>query len=123
MEFIEYTKKLNQEVIELQDSDEDIILEDLIPNYPVKYLDTVNEIITNINLPKGVLNCMIMKVIKEKSGELPTFNYFKKVSESWIKDNVFSTIDAIKYITTLVESDKKETANAKNNDNGGFKEL
>lgn len=114
----------NEELINyLENASPSIILEDLIPNYPVKYLDTVNEIITNINLPKGVLNCMIMKVIKEKSGELPTFNYFKKVSESWIKDNVFSTIDAIKYITTLVESDKKETANAKNNDNGGFKEL
>ncbi|MBQ9124894.1 MAG: DnaD domain protein [Acholeplasmatales bacterium] len=114
----------NEELINyLENASPSIILEDLIPNYPVKYLDIVNEIISNINLPKGVLNCMIMKVIKEKSGELPAFNYFKKVSESWIKDNVFSTIDAIKYITTLVESDKKEATNAKNNDNGGFKEL
>ena len=112
----------NEELINyLENASPSIILEDLIPNYPVNYLDIVNEIISNINLPKGVLNCMIMKVIKEKSGELPAFNYFKKVSESWIKDNVFSTIDAIKYITTLVESDKKEATNAKNNDNGGFK--
>ena len=114
----------NEDLINyLENASPSIMLEDLITNYPVKYLDIVNEIISNINLPKGVLNCMIMKVIKEKSGELPAFNYFKKVSESWSKDNVFSTIDAIKYITTLVESDKKEATNAKNNDNGGFKEL
>ena len=99
------------------------ILDDLIPNYPIKYLETINEIINNIELPKGVLNCMIMKIIKEKSGELPTFNYFKKVSESWIKDNVFSTIDAIKYITTLVEKTDEGVQRNKNNDNGGFNEL
>ena len=75
------------------------ILEELVPNFPASYLNTINDIYSNIDLPRGVLNCMIIKIIKEKSGELPSLAYFKKVSESWIKDSVFTTIDAMKYVT------------------------
>ena len=86
-------------------------LEDIIPNYPPKYLDIINDIYINIELPRGVLNCMIMKIVKEKGGELPSLKYFQKVSESWIKDNIFSTDAAIKYVTEYKNNDddsKKE---------------
>ena len=46
-----------------------------------------------------------IKVLKDKSGELPSLAYFKKVALSWGKDNVLSTADAVKYITTLKGSD------------------
>ena len=64
---------------------------------------------------------MIIKVVKDKSGELPKVNYFKKVSESWIKDSIFTTKDAMKYITTA----KIDEENTKTivDDNGGFEEL
>ena len=96
-------------------------LESLVPNYPSSYLDTILDIYQNIALPRGVLNCMIIKVVKDKSGELPKVNYFKKVSESWIKDSIFTTKDAMKYITTA----KIEEENTKTivDDNGGFEEL
>ena len=77
------------------------ILNNLMPEYPEKYLSTVNDIYANIDLPKGVLNCMIIKVLKEKSGELPTLSYFRKVSETWISNNIFTTADAIRYSTTF----------------------
>lgn len=99
----------------------DEILESIVPNYPSSYLDTVIEIYQNISLPRGVLNCMIMKVVKDKSGELPKLNYFKKVSESWINDNIFTTSDAIKYITTAKFDGGNNSSS--NNDNGGFEEL
>ena len=88
------------------------ILENLMPNFPAKYLNTINDIYANIDLPRGVLNCMIIRVLKEKSGELPTLAYFMKVSESWIKDNVFTTVDAIKYSTKFVEKQGKETSSS-----------
>lgn len=102
------------------------LLDDVSPNYPEKYLQTINDIYANIDLPRGVLNCMIMKVIKDKSGELPNLVYFKRVSESWIKDNVFSTADAIKYVTTLNykgEEHKKKNDINDFDDNGGFDSL
>ena len=97
------------------------LLDAQLNSYPVDYLDTINQIYTEIELPRGVLNCMILKVLKDKSGELPRVNYFKRVSESWIKDNVFSTIDAIRYTTTL--KDGSESNNDDTDDNGGFREL
>ena len=77
------------------------ILANMMPDFPAKYLNTVNDIYANIDLPRGVLNAMIVKVFREKSGELPTFSYFKKMSETWISNNIFTTSDAIKYTTTF----------------------
>ncbi len=97
----------------------DEFLESIIPNYPSSYLDTILEIYQNISLPRGVVNCMIIKVVKDKSGELPKLNYFKKVAESWIKDSIFTTLDAIKYITTAKIDDASNPSSDKD-DNGGF---
>lgn len=100
-----------------------VILEDTIPNYPAKYLDICTEIHATIDLPKGVLNCMILKAIKDKGGDLPSLNYFKKMSETWIKDNIFSTNDAIKYTTTYDNPDSNSGSNSGEPNNGGFTEL
>ena len=120
-----YKKNMRGPILESKDNDDvtdnDLVnylenvspsdfLEDIIPNYPPKYLDIINDIYINIELPRGVINCMIMKIVKEKAGELPSLKYFQKVSESWIKDNIFSTDVAIKYVTEYKGKDdtKKE---------------
>lgn len=91
----------NQDLVAyLENTPVDTLLEDIIPGYPEKYLQTVNDIYAGIELPRGVLNCMILKVLKDKGGELPNLNYFKRVSESWVKEKIFSTEDAIRYVTT-----------------------
>ena len=64
---------------------------------------------------------MILKILKDKGGELPRITYFKKVAESWIKDNVFSTIDAITYTTNLKSGSTQSVD--KKDDDGGFEEL
>jgi replication initiation and membrane attachment protein len=86
-------------------------LEEICPNYPDKYMDTVLSVYANIDLPRGVLNSMIVKVVKQNGGEMPAFNYFKKVSQSWIKDGIFTTDDAIKYVTEYIDDDKVEIKN------------
>ncbi len=98
-------------------------LEDILPNYPEKYLELISEIYANIELPRGVVNCMVMKVMKDKGGDLPNVNYFRKLSETWIKDKVFTTSDAITYVTTLEKYQQKEHPNSKNNINDGWDEL
>ena len=99
-----------------------VLLEEIIPNYPASYLDTILKIYEEIDLPRGVLNCMILKVLKDKGGDLPSLNYFKKVAESWVKDNVFSTQDAITYVTTLKKNENDYNVSTID-DNGGFEEL
>ncbi len=98
------------------------ILSNIMPNFPPKYLNTIEDIYANIDLPRGVLNCMIIKVLKEKSGEMPTITYFKKVSETWISHNIFTTSDAIKYSTTFETKQKKSSSDQKYK-TGGFDTL
>ena len=85
-------------------------LSELCPNFEDKYMDTILEVYSNIDLPRGVLNVMIIKVTNANGGVVPAFNYFKKVSQSWIKDGIFSTNDAIKYVTDYNDDSKKEKA-------------
>lgn len=100
------------------------ILNNLMPEYPEKYLATINEIYANIDLPKGVLNCMIIKVIKEKSGELPSLSYFRKMSETWISNNIFTTSDAIRYSTTFEGAKVSNTKIVESKyKSGGFESL
>lgn len=116
----------NDELITyLENTPADALLEDVVPNFPEKYLLTVNDIYSKIELPRGVLNCMILKILKDKGGELPSFAYFKKMSESWIQDNVFTTMDAVKYITSLKdkESSKKDKSSAAAITNMGWDDL
>ncbi len=93
----------------LDNASPSVILSNMMPDFPEKYLNTISEIYANIDLPKGVLNCMIIKVLKEKSGELPTLSYFKKMSETWIAHHIFSTSDAIKFTTSFTDGTTKET--------------
>ncbi len=131
-----YKRNMKAPILEMKENetikDDDLInyldnispsefLEDIIPNYPPKYLETINDIYINIGLPRGVINCMIMKVVKEKGGELPNLKYFQRVSESWIKDNIFSTADAIKYVTGF--KDDGDKANKPYDKYGGFDVL
>lgn len=49
----------------------------------------------NINL--GILNVLINYVIKQKGGEIPSYNYFNKVIKSWKRVGVKTTKDALDY--------------------------
>ena len=51
------------------------------------------------NLPLGVLNVLIIYVIDSKNGEIPSYNYFLKVINTWKRAQIKSTKDAIDYIS------------------------
>ena len=113
----------NDDLVEYLDKVSPVdLLDNNLNNYPSEYLDTINQIYTEIDLPRGVLNCMILKVLKDKSGELPKLAYFKKVAESWVKDKIFSTIDAISYTTSANITSSGSNKND-SDDNGGFTEI
>ena len=67
---------------------------------------------------------MIIKVIKEKSGELPSLSYFRKMSETWISNNIFTTSDAIRYSTTFEGAKVSNTKIVESKyKSGGFESL
>lgn len=49
----------------------------------------------NINL--GILNVLICYVIKQKGGEIPSYNYFNKIIKTWKRVGVKTTKDAFDY--------------------------
>ena len=71
-------------------------------------LVTIVDIYSNIDLPRGVLNVMIVKTLNDKGGDLPSVKYIEKMSTTWIQDGVLSTLDAIKYSTSLKDEVSKE---------------
>lgn len=96
------------------------ILSAYSPNFSEKMLDTITDIYANIDLPRGVLNVMIIKVINDK-GELPAVKYFEKMSKDWVSHGVLSTPDAVKYSTSL--QDEKTTDVKSGLRKEGFDEL
>ena len=101
------------------------LLEQINPNYPEDYLKTINKLY-GMDFETGAINCMISKVAKDKNGELPGVSYFEKVAESWIRDNVYTTADAIKYVTEAKDSKGSRHTKSKlkdnpiDDENGGF---
>ncbi len=50
-------------------------------------------------LPLGVLNVLIIYVIDSKNGEIPSYNYFLKIANSWIRGGILTTQMALDKIT------------------------
>lgn len=51
------------------------------------------------NLSLGVLNVLIIYVISSKDGEIPSYNYFLKIANSWIRGGILTTQMALDKIT------------------------
>ncbi|MBQ8293542.1 MAG: DnaD domain protein [Bacilli bacterium] len=54
---------------------------------------------TTTNLPLGVLNVLIIYVISSKDGEIPSYNYFIKIANSWIRGGIMTTSMALDKIS------------------------
>lgn len=53
---------------------------------------------SNTMFPTSVINLMIMIVSCEKEGQLPTYNYFEKIANTWARANIKNAYDVLKYI-------------------------
>lgn len=51
------------------------------------------------SLPLGVLNVLIIFVISSKNGEIPSYNYFIKIANSWIRGGIMTTSMALDKIS------------------------
>lgn len=79
-------------------------------------LDTINTFISSNDIEVGVLNVMLMFILKNKNGILPTVGYLDKVWQSWSRNGVQTVEDAINYRNTL-ELTKSNYINSKTNNN------
>lgn len=83
------------EVAALEKLDAKTLLASLVgKDYPNILLQKVNELYINLNMPRGVINLMIILVYSQKE-TIPALSYFEKMAKSWQNEGVYTTEDAV----------------------------
>lgn len=72
----------------------------------IKLFETLTN---NSKLPVSVINFMILIVNEEKGGEIPGYNYFEKIANTWSRAKIKNIPDVIRFL----EKKNKETTNTK----------
>ena len=67
----------------------------------------------NTSFPVGVINLMILLVNSEKKGELPGYNYFEKIANTWARAKIKTAYDVLKYYEAKADADKAAVKEAK----------
>lgn len=85
------------------------LLRDLSKIKPsVSELKMLEKLMNNTGYSQGVINIMILYVLAEKDGELPGYNYFEKIANTWKRAKVKTAKDALDIINKENESSPSE---------------
>ncbi|MCK9470946.1 MAG: DnaD domain protein [Bacilli bacterium] len=64
----------------------------------VSEIGIIESLQRDTSFPQSVINLMILMVNGQKEGELPGYNYFQKIANTWARAGIQTPIDALKYI-------------------------
>ena len=70
-------------------------------------LKMIEDLIKNTGFSQGVINFMVLLVTTEKNGEIPPYNYFEKIANTWKRAKIQTTLDAINYVSSKQNQDKE----------------
>ncbi len=82
-------------------------------------IDMFDRLLRDTNVSVGVLNVAVLYVVSEKNGEIPAYNYFLKIINTWKRAGIKTTEEALNHINgvtsnkTKVSSGKAKTIKAK----------
>lgn len=82
-------------------------------DYQAMATDTVMALMTRNQVEVGLINALLLHVLKYKEGQLPHITYLEKVLESWLKKGIQTTEDAHKFI--LMDDKPQTTQTGKSN--------
>jgi replication initiation and membrane attachment protein len=71
------------------------------------------ELLNNTHFSTGVINLMILYVNTEKKGELPGYNYFEKIANTWARAKIKTPYDVLKYLESRTNQETKPKDNYK----------
>ena len=74
---------------------------------------TMDELLKTTGIGIGFLNTVLIYVLEERNGEIPTYNYFNKIIQTWKRAGVRTTTDALNYLDNLNNPVKKTYTKAK----------
>jgi replication initiation and membrane attachment protein len=64
-------------------------------------LRTIERLIDEVGLDKGVVNVLIAYVLQIKDRKMPNYEYFEKLALDWKRQNVTSVKEAVQYVQHL----------------------
>lgn len=73
-----------------------------------------DKLLKETNVSVGVLNVCILYVLSEKNGEIPSYNYFLKIINTWVRAGITNTSEALDHINKKEEPKKLKTTKSKN---------
>lgn len=72
-------------------------------------LDTVTSLVERNHVDMGVINVLLIFVLKRKDGILPHLHYLEKILNDWLSKGVSTSEDAIEMTTKLESTFQKKT--------------
>jgi len=75
-------------------------------------IEMFDSLLKTTGISLGILNVLIIYVLQDKNGEVPSYNYFDKIIKTWQRMGISSTLEAIDHINGR---DKAPKAQAKKN--------
>lgn len=76
-------------------------------------IEMFNRLLNDTGVSVGVLNALILYVLSNKNGEIPSYNYFLKILNTWIRQNVQTTLDALEIINNPPKTKARSSKNIK----------
>lgn len=70
-------------------------------------IEMFDTLIQRTGISLGVLNVLIIYVLQDKNGEVPSYNYFDKIIKTWQRMNITSTTLAMDYINGRISKPKQ----------------
>lgn len=78
-------------------------------------IEMFNTLMENTGVSLGILNVLIIYVLQDKNGEVPSYNYFDKIIKTWQRMKITSTSEAMDYINGRTPKEQtKKRQNIKN---------
>jgi replication initiation and membrane attachment protein len=77
-------------------------------------LSVATQLLETNSVEPGIINVILMLVLKHKDGILPNINYMEKVLHDWLNKGVQTTEDAINYSASLETQYQEKAAQSKN---------
>lgn len=72
-------------------------------------IEMFDSLMYNTGITLGILNVLIIYVLKDKNGEIPSYNYFDKIIKTWQRMGIDSTLAAMDYINGRNQKVNKTT--------------
>lgn len=76
-------------------------------------IEMFNRLLNDTGVSVGILNALILYVLSNKNGEIPSYNYFLKILNTWIRQNVKTTLDALEIINNPPKTKARSSKNVK----------